>query len=267
MLKINNTIVKASVITIMASLVPFCNAIAQNYDDDEPTHWAISLGGGNIKQHNNSPSDQSFNLGNDKGFHFFVNGDYFLTNKIALTGGLYFQQNGLLTELSNGIGLKKVNRMGVAVGAKAYVFPKKWAIQPNIGVNVRTNFLNLATTKAKENFNLDDVIANTSVETAYDIQCPFLTVNPKIGIDIRFISTVSLFVDYNLYYDLGGHNTTNVKYTSGWQTGQSAIHSIGKLNTGFNIGLRLDLPTESVSSSGRDNLLEMLFYLFAPNAY
>lgn len=251
----------------MASLVPFCNVTAQDYDDDEPTRWGIYAGGGNIKQYNNSPDNQSINLGDDKGFHFFVNGDYFLTDKIALTGGLYFQQNGLLTELSDGIGLKKINRMGITVGAKAYVFPKKWAIQPNIGVNVRTNFLNLGATKATENFNIDNVYANTSVETAYDIQCPFLTINPKIGIDIRFISTVSLFVDYNLFYDLGGHNTTNVRYISGWNTGQNVTHSIGKLGTGFNIGLRFDLPSTSVSSTGRNNLLEMLFYMFAPNAY
>lgn len=264
MLKGNN-VIKASVITAMVSLMPFCNISAQ--DDDEPTRWAISAGLGEVNLINNWPDNQSFYIGDDQGNNFFVNGDYFLTNKIALTGGLYFQQNGLLSELSDGIGLKKVNRMGVSVGAKAYFFPKKWVIQPNIGVNVHTNFLNLSTTKATEKFNIEDVIANTIVETAYDIQCPVATLNPKIGVDIRFISSVSLFVDYNLYYDLGGHNTTNVKYLSGSQTGQHAIHSIGKLNTGFNIGLRLDLPTESVSSTARDNLIMMLIYMLAPNNY
>ncbi len=263
MLKVTNKI-KASAVTFMVSLMPFCYVTAQ---DDEPTHWAIYAGVGNVNQYNNSPDNQSAYFGDDKGLNVFINGDYFITQKIALTGGLYFEQDGLLSDLSNGIGLKKVNRMGVSLGAKAYFFPKKWIIQPNIGVNVRTNFLNLGTTKATETFNIEDVIANTSVETAYDVQCPAVSLNPKVGVDVRVISTVSLFADFNLYYGLWGHNTTDVRYLSGSNTGQRATHSIGKLSTGFNIGLRLDIPTTSISSSGRDNLLETLFYLFAPNAY
>ncbi len=65
MLNIRRTIVKASVITALASLVPFCNVTAQDYDDDEPTRWGIYAGGGNIHQYNNSPDNQSINLGDD----------------------------------------------------------------------------------------------------------------------------------------------------------------------------------------------------------
>ena len=252
---------------IAAAVLPFTATAASAQSDDASHRWAIAAGLGGTTLYDTSPDGQDFYISDDEGNNFFVVGDYFIAKKIALTGGLYFQQDGLATDLASGIGLKKVNRLGVTAGAKAYFLPVKWIIQPHVGVNLRTNVLNLGTAKGTEKFLLTDGYPGNSLQLDYDVQCPALSVNPNIGVDIRLLSTLSLTVDCNLYYGLWGHSRSDLRFLSGSMVGQHALHTDGNLSTGFNIGLKMDFPTKKVSETARNNLLTMLFYLLAPNRY
>lgn len=251
-------------ISLLAILL-FSASDIKAQSNDEPKHWAVEIGAGEVTLDDNSPDNQGFYLFEDKGNRFFANMDYFLTKRLSLSGGIYFQQDGMLRGLGDGIGLKKINKMGLSAGAKFYVFPLKWIVQPHIGAALHTNFLNLGTATGTEKHIASNGYPGSSLQMNYDVQCPALTINPKIGVDIRLISTLSFCVDYNIYYGLWGHNRTEVKFISGPLTGQSTIHSNSNLSTGINIGLKLDFPVKEVSESTWNNLLMFIFSWFSPN--
>ena len=240
-------------------------AFAQS--DSRPRLWSIMMGVGGTTLDNNSPDGQELYLSDDQGTNFYVRGNYFLNDRIALTGGFYFQQDGLITDLSDGIGLKKVNRCGLSAGAEVYPLSSRWIIQPHIGADLRTNVLNLGTSTGTETHLVQQGYPGSTVELKYDVQCPALSVNPRIGVDIRMLSTLSLTFDYNLYYGFWGHNRSEVRFLSGSNAGRTTIQTNSNLTTGFNIGLRMDFPTRKVASSTRDNILLLLFDLFAPSHY
>jgi hypothetical protein len=260
-----NSFLRRIIILMFLLISSLTNIKAQS--NEEPKRWAIEIGAGGVTLDNNSPDNQAFYLSDDEGHRFFTNMDYFLTKRLALSGGIYFQQDGVITDLDDGIGLKKINKMGLSSGAKFYFFPQKWIVQPHIGAALQTNFLNLGTAKGSEKHIAKEGYPNSSLQLQYDIQCPALTVNPKIGIDIRLLSSLSFCVDYDIYYGFWGHNRSNVTFLSGPLTGQSTIHSNSNLSTGFNIGLKLDFPVRPVSDSTWSNLLMLLFGWIAPNHY
>ena len=133
-----------------------------------------------------------------------LSADYFLKNRLALTGGLYYEQEGIATYYASGIGLKKVNMLGIEGGIKWYFFPQKWIIQPHIGALVQTNFLNLGHMKGSEEHELKQGYPGSHVQLDYDVQCPALAVKPRIGLDLRVISTVSLCFAYDLSFGFMG---------------------------------------------------------------
>ncbi len=235
--------------------------------DSRPRLWSIEMGIGGGSLEANSPDGQDFYISDDQYYNYYLTGSYFLSKRIALTGGIYFRQDGIVSDMSDGIGLKKVNRCGLSAGAKAYLLSNKWIIQPRIGASLRTNVLNLGTSTGTERHLAQEGYPGSTVELHYDVQCPALSVNPSVGVDIRLLSTLSLTFDYNLYYGFWGHNRSELRFLDGPRIGQSAVHSDSNLSTGFNIGLKLDFPTRKITSSTRDNLLMMLFYLFAPSYY
>lgn len=240
-------------------------ALAQS--DSRPRLWSVMMGVGGMTLDDSSPDGQDYYLSEDQGNNLYVAGNYFLNDRIALTGGFYFRQDGLVTDLSDGIGLKKVNRCGLSAGAEVYPLSSRWIIQPHIGASLRTNVLNLGTSTGTETHLVQQGYPESTVELKYDVQCPALSVNPRIGVDIRMLSTLSLTFDYNLYYGFWGHNRSEVRFLSGSNAGRSTIHTNSNLATGFNIGLRLDFPTRKVTSSTRDNIIMLLFDLIAPSHY
>lgn len=229
-------------------------------DDDEPKRWAIQASLGKTSAEDNSPDGQPFYVSNDdEGNLFQISGDYFLNQRFALTGGLYFEQAGLLTGFSSGIGLKKINTMGFTAGAKYYFFPKKWIFQPHVGAAVQTNFLNLKRSEGKGNYNVTNGYPGTLLYMEHDIQRPALSIKPQIGVDIRLFSTVSLCLDWDVCIGLWGHRRANMRFINGPFTGQTSIYESENFKKGISVGLKMDFPTRKISNKTYNNMLWLLY--------
>ena len=60
-------------------------------DKDEPVQrWAIQAGFGGTTLYDNTPDGQDFYMGDEEGNYFSLSADYFLNDRLALTGGLYY---------------------------------------------------------------------------------------------------------------------------------------------------------------------------------
>lgn len=79
---------------LILTMVVFCSLpIKAASDDDTPKRWGLQLGMGKTSVGENSPENQPFYVPNDnEGNLFSLSGDYFLTQRLALTGGVYFEQ-------------------------------------------------------------------------------------------------------------------------------------------------------------------------------
>ena len=121
----------------------------------------------------------------DQGNDFFISADYWLSYHLALTGGATFEQQGLYTDYSDGIGLKKVNMLGLHAGAKYYFFPRKWICQPHIGALLHTNVLNLGHQKGECHIVAEQGFPGCQAMMTYDVSCPALSLSPQVGVDIH----------------------------------------------------------------------------------
>ena len=157
--------------------------------------WSLQAGVGEINMLENKYDDGNLFVSEDQGNSFYLSADYWQSERFALTGGLTLEQQGLYTDYSDGIGLKKVNMLGVNVGVKYYFFPKKWIFLPHIGASVYTNILNLGHQRGETEVCLDQGHPGTHGVLNYDVQCPGISLSPRIGADIRLFSTVSLCID------------------------------------------------------------------------
>ena len=235
---------------------------AQN--QEEKVHlWSIQASFGGITLSDESPEGQHFYSGEDQGNSFLLTADYFLIRRLALTGGIYWEQDGLMTAVAHGIGKKKVNMAGVLAGAKFYFFPTKWIIQPHVGASIMTNFLNLSNQKGSGTFRAEQVYPGSYFQMDYDVQCPALTITPRLGVDIRLFSTVSLCLDGDLRFGLWGHNRYSVRYIDGPMGGKTSLHVNDNMRQTFNIGVKVDFPTKKISEHTRNNLMLFLYSLFA----
>lgn len=105
--------------------------------------WSLQAGVGQVTMVENKGTGDKYWAPEDLGNAFYVTADYFLTSHIALNGGLTFEEQGLCTDLADGIGLKKFYIFGLQAGAKYYFAPSQWALQPFVGLSLHTNILNL----------------------------------------------------------------------------------------------------------------------------
>lgn len=235
---------------------------AQN-QDGKTRQWAIQASFGGITLSDGSPDGQDFYLNEDQGNTFHLTADYFLTRRLALTGGIYWEQDGMMTDVADGIGMKKVNMTGILAGAKFYFFPTKWIVQPYVGAALMTNFLNLGNKKGSGTYMAKQAYPGAYFQMDYDVQCPALTAAPKLGVDIRLFSTVSLCLDGDLRFGLWGHNRYTVRYIDGPKAGQVSLHVNDNIRTAVNIGLKVDFPFKRISENTRNNLMLFLYSLFA----
>lgn len=235
---------------------------AQN-QDGKTRQWAIQASFGGITLSDGSPDGQDFYLNEDQGNTFHLTADYFLTRRLTLTGGIYWEQNGMMTDVADGIGMKKVNMTGILAGAKFYFFPTKWIVQPYVGAALMTNFLNLGNKKGSGTYMAKQAYPGAYFQMDYDVQCPALTATPKLGVDIRLFSTVSLCLDGDLRFGLWGHNRYTVRYIDGPKAGQVSLHVNDNIRTAVNIGLKVDFPFKRISENTRNNLMLFLYSLFA----
>ena len=122
---------KTSFLLAICSLMPL-HGMAANDKDNASKRWSLQASFGGTTLTDNTPDGQDFYMGDEEGNYFALSADYFLKNRLALTGGLYYEQEGIATYYASGIGLKKVNMLGIEGGVKWYFFPQKWIIQPHI---------------------------------------------------------------------------------------------------------------------------------------
>lgn len=89
------------ILTSILLILPFLEAAAQS--DDYARSWGIHANFGGITQSESENADSRENEGNT----FAVTADWFVTPRLALTGGIYAEQTGMLTHLdADGIGPK-----------------------------------------------------------------------------------------------------------------------------------------------------------------
>ena len=225
----------------------------------EEKKWSLQAGFGEIKMLENKYDEGDLFVSEDQGNAFYLSADYWFSQRFALNGGIAFEQQGLYTDYSDGIGLKKVNMLGVNAGVKYYFFPKKWIIQPHIGASVYTNVLNLAHQKGESKVTLEQGHPGCHGVLNYDVQCPALSLSPRIGIDIHLLSSLSLCIDYDYRIGLWGSNKAKLSYTDEPLAGQTVGIDERNIRSGISIGLKMDFPAKPVSNEAKDNLLWLIY--------
>lgn len=92
----------------------------------------------------------------------------------------------------------------------------------------------------------------------HDIQCPALSIMPQLGVDIHLFSTVSLCLDWDYRFGLGGHQRAKMRFINGPFTGQPSLYEAEKFKTAFSIGVKMDFPTRKISQRAFNNALWLL---------
>lgn len=245
---------------VLLLLLLFCSKPLQAQEEEPFKKWSVQLGFGQLSfSENRIDGDQAY-WGENEARLFYANADYFLTQRWALTGGFYWEQDGLLTNLASGIGLRKYNQFGVQAGTKFYFLPKRWIIQPHIGGLVITNFSNLQHNRGQFFAKHLESYPNNSGVMTYDIHCPFLSVAPHVGVDIHLLSTLSLTADYDYRFGLWGRNRSHLNITQGPYGGTHFYDERSNHRGGFSIGLKMDFPTHAPSKKSVNNLFTLIQY-------
>lgn len=225
----------------------------------EEKQWSLQAGFGEIKMLENKYNEGNNFVSEDQGNVFYISADYWKTCRFAITGGLTFEQQGLFTSYSDGIGLKKINMLGIHAGVKYYFFPKKWIFQPHVGASVYTNILNLGHQKGKSGAIISQGYPGCHGIMSYDVQCPALSLSPRIGIDVHLLSSLSLCLDYDYRIGLWGSNKAQLRFTDGILTGQTAGINERNIRSSISIGLKMDFPAMPVSEKSKRNLLWLIY--------
>ena len=244
---------KRVVLLIIASL-GFLPSFGQ-----EGKKWSLQAGFGEINMLENKYDEGNHFVSEDKGNSLYMSADYWLSQRFAFNGGISFEQQGLYTDYSDGIGLKKVNMLGLNAGIKYYFFPKKWIFQPHIGASLYTNILNLDHKRGKSSVSLDQGYPGSSGVLTYDVQCPALSISPQIGIDIHLLSSLSFCIDYDYRIGFWGSNKAQLRFTDGVLTGQTVGIDERNIRSCISIGLKMDFPSKPVSEKAKDNLFWLLY--------
>lgn len=239
-------------------LLGFALSISHCSYGQKEKNWSIEAGIGGLQMLENRYDDGANYVNEDQGNAFFVSADYWLSHHFALTGGATFEQQGLYTDYSDGIGLKKVNLLGLHAGAKYYFFPRKWIFQPHIGTLLHTNVLNLGHQLGECHIMAEQGFPGCHATMTYDVSCPALSLSPQIGMDIHLFSSVSFCVAYSLRFGLWGSNKASLRFTDGPVVGQ--IYGIDERNNRscVSVGLKMDIPMKTVSEKAKNNFWMLL---------
>ena len=225
----------------------------------EEKRWSLQAGFGEINMLENKYNEGNHFVSEDQGNTFYISADYWKSSRFALTGGLNFEQQGLYTDYSNGIGLKKINMLGINAGVKYYFFPKKWIFQPYVGASLYTNVLNLGHQKEETRVPLDQGFPGSNGVLNYDVQCPALSLSPRIGVDIHLLSSLSFCIDYDYRIGLWGSNKAQLRFTDGVLMGQTVGIDERNIRSCISFGLKMDFPAKPVSEKAKDNLLWLIY--------
>lgn len=227
--------------------------------------WSLEAGFGAGNMLENKYDDGRNYVNDNEVRNFYVSGDYYVTSRFALSSGLTFEQQGLFTQFSDGIGLKTVNMFGAHGGVKYYFFPHKWIFQPYVGAMLYTNVLNLGNSTGTCNMAIENGYYDEMVRVGkmtYDVSCPAFSVSPHIGMDVHLFSSVSLCFRYDYRFGLWGHTKSTLILMDGNKYG---IDERNERNC-FSLGLKVDFPVKPVSESARNNLLFILESIISSKA-
>ena len=246
-------------------LCNYCGLTHAAHNETDEKNWSIQMGYGQLNFADNRITGDNAYWEEDLANFFYTNVDYFLSPRLALTGGVYWEQDGLLTYMASGIGIKKYSQFGLQAGAKFYFFPKRWIIQPHIGGLLITNFGQLGHHKGK--YNVQHIVGypNNSGIFTYDIQCPAFSIAPHIGVDLHLFPSLSLTFDYDYRFGWWGKSRSELLITQGTLGGTRFIDERKPYRGGFTIGLKFDFPIRPASEKNGKivtNLLDFILLMF-----
>lgn len=240
-----NTIMKKTMkkVVFLFLLTSFSIA-AFAQDGGYAPRWGISAAIGTLtQQEDGGDVDSRENEGNA----FAVNADYRLSRRLALTGGVYAEQTGMLTDYdADGIGGKSFWMAGVSVGAKYYFFPLKWVVQPYVGASAYANVLNLGHNTGSYYATAND-FQGSRLQVDYDVCCPAVSLAPQLGADIRLLGSLLLTLAADFRFGLYGKSRADVRHVSGPGMGTIEHRSNPMSRTVLSLGLKMDFPTRPVN--------------------
>lgn len=218
--------------------------------------WGIeaNIAGGSFCENKTLVNEDQYNS-------YSVTADCYLTSRLALSGGLYVEQDGLMTTYADGIGMKSFCMFGPEIGGKFYFFPKKWVVQPYIGAMLMTNVLNLGKEKGKFQYEGKGIDCTKAI-VDYDVQCPVASIAPRLGVDVRL--TRNIILTANMDYRIGfyGHNRSQIQVLEGNHAGNTYSIDESMLRNGFSIGVKVDLPWNKNDNNKTVNGLLNLIYMW-----
>ena len=253
-----------TLLTLLMLCCCFSSTDAHN-DEKEKTAWALQFGLGRLDFADNRINGNEAYWGENQANLFYLNADIFLTPRFALTGGIYWEQDGIMTNMASGIGLRKYNQFGVQAGAKFYFFPKRWIVQPHIGGLLLTNFANLQHNRGMFTVSHIESYPGNSGFMSYDIHCPAFSIAPQIGIDFHIFPSLSFTVDYDYRWGWWGKTRSDLVLTQGPFGGTRFVDERKMHRGGLSIGLKLDFPINTPSNKNSkivNNLLDYILFMF-----
>ncbi len=244
------------IMAVIIIVMPLQTLLA-NDDESEVHRWGVSADMGWLTQAEDAAGLVSGNTGNI----FSVSADYFLNKRLALSGGIYAEQTGVLSDyVSSGIGPKSFWMAGLKAGAKFYFLPTSWIFQPHIGAMAYFNALNLKDTYSAFEF-WDNRQASSRIHVDHNLQCPAVSLAPQIGFDLRIISSVSLTFAADYRWGLYGKSRVDARYIDGpnANTTFQVTPPINRMT--FSVGVKVEFPMRSVNGDRvRNNLCGALYY-------
>ena len=94
-----------------------------------------------------------------------------------------------------------------------------------------------------------------------------MAVKPRIGLDLRIISTVSLSFAYDFSFGLWGHQRADVRFLDHPLTGQICHYQADNIRSAFTLGVKVDFPTKPISDTAVNNLFMILSSWIGSKAY
>lgn len=226
----------------------------------EGRRWGVELNIGELTYDDESPDGQDFYLNEDRANIFSLKGDYFLTPRFALTGGLQYEQQGILTDFDDGIGLKRNGQLGLSEGIKYYFFPKKWIVQPHIGCGLYEGAVIQGKRKGGGLYDVKDAFPGSQVRLDYHVKGLTFAAVPHFGVDLHLLSTLSLTFTWDPRIEFDGQRTDyDVRFTTGPCVGERYHGHHGNFTQGVYLGLRMDFPTRGLNGKERIGLFELLY--------
>lgn len=246
------------VLLVLLACLGFSEVKAQT--SIEGRRWGVELNIGELTFDDESPDGQDFYAGDDKANIFSLRGDYFLTSRFALMGGVQYEQRGILTTFDNNIGLKRNGQLGLTQGIKYYFFPKKWIVQPNIGFGLYEGAVIQGKRKGGGLYDAVDGFPGSELQLNYHVKSLTLAAMPHFGVDFHLLSTFSLTLAWEPRIEFDGQRTDyDVRFTSGARVGERYHGHHGLFTQGVYLGLRMDFPTRGLNNKERLGLFELLY--------